>query len=242
MEGYRRIDEWPMVQKRITPGLTFVRRGALPPPEAPDAPGDDGVDAAFDALGADAPPEGGGVSPQERRVHALVEPGRTVEAIVDLSRLGEFEAKKALLGLLNRGLLEAVAPPRRSAAAEVSAFARTWKRVLGRGAAGAAATALLAALLAGAGWLAAEREAAAAARAGVLEEGAARRFLARWAVTRLGDAVDVWRLEHGEPPPTLGALVEAGLVRPRDLSYPFAEPYYYRRTPDGGFILLPPLP
>ncbi|HYS83123.1 MAG TPA: DUF4388 domain-containing protein [Anaeromyxobacteraceae bacterium] len=218
MEGFRRVDEWPMVRRKIvSPLLTFVRRAPLPEDE--------------------------GVGPGERRVHALAEPGRTVEQLVDLSRLGEFETCKALMTLEGLGVLVVVGPPRRSAAAGVGAYARSWRDALQRGASRLATTLFLAAALGGAGWFAAERQAIARREGGgVLQDRAAQRWLARHQAARLGAALEVWRLERGEYPDRLAALVEAGLVEQRDLRYPWAEDYHYRRRSDGGFVLLPPLP
>jgi Domain of unknown function (DUF4388) len=226
MEGFRQVDEWPMVRRRISPGMTFARTGPLPD-------------------GGGAGPEGelAGIGPGERRVHALAEPGRTVERIVDLSRLGEFETYKALLALANLGLLQPVPAARLSAAAGVGAYARGWRQRLRRGATRAAATLALAAALAGVGWVANERRLRAGARGGQgLQDGGARRFLARYQLSRLGGALEVWRLEHGEYPDRLSALVEAGLVEAGDLRYPYPEDYHYRRRTEGGYVLLPPLP
>ena len=39
---------------------------------------------------------------------------------------------------------------------------------------------------------------------------------------------------------TLGALAESGIVRPRDLHYPFTQDYYYRREGER-YVLMPPL-
>jgi Domain of unknown function (DUF4388)/Type II secretion system (T2SS), protein G len=217
MEGFRRVDEWPIVRRKISsPAMTF-RRGAAP-------------DAAAGALG-----------PNERRVLALAVPGCTVETIVDRSRVGEFEACKALLGLVNAGLLEAIAPSR-AASAGVTAYARSWRERLGRAAASLAATAAIAAAVAAVAWLGGERASAAEHGARALDDRAAERFLARYEVARLTAALDVYRLERGEYPARLDALVEAGLATRADLRYPWGEDYHYRRKADGGFVLLPPLP
>ena len=219
MEGFRRVDEWPAVRRRISsPAMTFARVGELPAPEAGDP-----------SLG-----------PNERRVHALAEPGRTVEAITDLSRLGEFETCRALLTLVNLELLKPVAAARRSAAAGVGAYARSWRERLRRGAAGFGATLALASVLALAAWVASERNLALAR--GDLRDRSAERFLARGQLSRLKGALEVWRLEHGAYPDRLDALVDAGLCDAADLRYPFGAPYPYRRTAEGGFVLVPPLP
>jgi hypothetical protein len=218
MEGFRRVDEWPLVRRKIaSPTMSFLRCAPLPDGDA--------------SLGA-----------AERRVHALAEPGRTVERLVDLSRLGEFETCKALLTLVNLGVLVPVAGPRRSKAAGVGAYARTWREGLRRGASGLAATALLAGALAGAAWLASERHLAAARVGPSLQDDAARRLLARQQLARLAGALEVWHLERGAYPDRLSALVEAGLVAPADLRRPWDEEYHYRITSNGGFVLLPPLP
>ncbi|HEX7488471.1 MAG TPA: type II secretion system protein GspG, partial [Anaeromyxobacteraceae bacterium] len=133
-------------------------------------------------------------------------------------------------------------PPRRSAAAGVGAYARSWRDAVRRGASRLAITLLLSAALAGAGWFAAARQDTARRVGGVMLQDRARRWLARQQVGRLVAALEVWRLEHGEYPDRLGALVEANLVEARDLRYPWPEAYHYRRRADGGFVLLPPLP
>ncbi|ACL66243.1 conserved hypothetical protein [Anaeromyxobacter dehalogenans 2CP-1] len=247
MEGFRRVDEWPMIRKRIpSTAMTFERRRALDP-DAPAAPrrGGDDVDDAFDALGEEPTERRGefaSLGANERRVFALAIPGRTVERLVDLSRLGEFETCKALTNLLNLGYLEAVAPASRAKAA-VGAYAQDWQARLRAGALSVLATVAIAAALAGIAYWVDERglawgEPAGAAR---VRDNAAERFLARYQLERLRGALEVYRLEKGEYPAALGTLVEAGLVDARDLRHPWAEPYHYRRTQAGRFVLLPPV-
>jgi hypothetical protein len=59
-------------------------------------------------------------------------------------------------------------------------------------------------------------------------------------MVRLQSALELYRTEHGEYPAALRALVDGQLVTEKDLRYPWPNPYYYRRTPQG-FVLLPPL-
>ena len=99
MEGFRQVDEWPVIRRRITStAMTFERLGALEPARTGERAGQEGadVDAAFDAFG-EAPVERKGefasLGPNERRVHALAEPGRTVETIVDLR--GSVSSRRA---------------------------------------------------------------------------------------------------------------------------------------------------
>jgi len=243
MEGFRRVDEWPLVRRKISSSaMTFERLKPLEPgrPEAERGDGDD-VDAAFDGLGDGSAKKGSApVGRNERRVYELALPGRTVEKIIDLSRLGEFETCKALLGLVNLGVLAAIAPAKSRAAAAVGAYAHDWQARIVRGAARVAATVAIAAALAGiATW--ADRRGLAAGGGGSVGDNAAQRFLARYQLERLRGALEVYRLEHGEYPEALPQLVEAGLASGRDLRYPWAEVYYYRRRPEGRFVLLPPV-
>jgi hypothetical protein len=245
MEGFRRVDEWPLVRKRIPSlAMTFERRRPLDPAPASSGPSDE--DAALDALGAPGETSGekeGELSTlgvNERRAYLLANPGCTAEKIVDLSRLGEFETCKALATLVNLGYLEPVAPAGRAAAA--GAYAKSWRARLRAGATGLLATVAIAAIVAGIAFWVDERGLGAAAQDGVpVSDEAPRRFLARYQLERLRGALEVYRFERGEYPAALGALVEAGLVSPSDLRFPWRSEYYYRRRPEGRFVLLPPL-
>jgi hypothetical protein len=227
MEGFRQVDEWPLIRKRIPSGATTFERLRELEPEAPA--GRRGRGGEFANLG-----------PNERRVHDLAVPGRTVEKIVDLSRLGEFEGSKALLSLVNLGYLRAIAPSRRATAATAGAYAQGWPARLRRGAERALATLAIAAVLAAlVTWV--DRRGLAAGAQGEVGDNAAQRFLARYQLEQLRGALEVYRLERGEYPERLGALVEVGLVSDRDLRYPWAEEYFYRRSAVGRFVLLPPV-
>jgi hypothetical protein len=251
MEGFRRVDEWPLVRRRITStGMTFERVRPLEPDRGgglrPERRGDDEVDAAFDGFEA---PQGRPASrgefasfgPNEARAYELAVPGRTVEKIVDLSRLGEFETCKALLSLVNLGHLRAVAPPGR-AAAGVGAYAHEWQARLRRGVARVLATVAMAAALAAlVTWADRRGLSGGEAGPGAVGDNAAQRFLARYQVERLRGALEVYRLERGEYPDALGRLVEADLASARDLRYPWTAEYYYRRAGQDRFVLLPPV-
>jgi hypothetical protein len=249
MEGFRQVDEWSLVRRKITStAMTFERLRALEPGAAkkaePRREGDD-VDAAFDGLGGEPEVKKGefaSLGEKERRCFELAEPARTVEKVVDLSRLGEFETCKALLNLVNLGYLKPI-PPANRAAAAVGAYAQDWQARIRRGAARVVATIAIAAALAGIGYWMDRRGVLYGGGAGgtALRDNTAQRFLARYQLERLRAALEVYRLERGEYPEVLPRLVEVGLVSGRDLSYPWTEHYYYRRKPEGRFVLLPPL-
>lgn len=241
MEGFRQVDEWPLVRKKITStAMTFERLRDLAPEGGDESRGDE-VDAAFEEVGDAKADAGPGAS--ERRVFALAEPERTVGKIIDLSRLGEFETCKALLNLVNAGHLRAIPPPKRSAASEVGAYARDWQQRVRQGAARLAATLAIAATLAGVAYTVSERGLAWTDPAGDrgFHDNGAQRFLARSQMARLAGALEVYRLERGRYPNRLDELVDAGLVAGRDLEYPWKEHYYYRRRGAARFVLLPPI-
>jgi len=238
MEGFRQVDEWPMIRKRISSrAMTFEPLKVLESDKTEKRliPGGDDVDSAFDSLG-EAPREKKGefatLGRNERRVYELAGPGRTVEQIVDLSRLGEFETCKALLNLVNLGYLRAIGPSGRSVVADAARVSAVASRVV-------ATMAMAAALAALVYWL--DQHALAAQGETAVRDNAAQRMLARYQQARLGAALEVYRLERGEFPQGLGDLVEAGIVDGADLRHPFTQPYYYRRTAAGGFVLLPPV-
>jgi len=226
MEGFRRVDEWPIVRKRIPSLLaTFDRKKPLPE-QADGAAEDEGELASL------------GVN--ERRIYLLATPGRTAEKIVDLSRLGEFETCKALANLVNRGYLALLAPASRARA--VGAYAKSWKARLKSGAFRLVSTVAIAAALAGIATWIDERALAASGPGGVaVQDDVPRRLLARYAMERLRGALETYRMERGEYPTDLGTLVEEKLVSRRELSFPWRHRYYYRRGSDGRFVLLPPL-
>jgi uncharacterized protein DUF4388/type II secretion system (T2SS) protein G len=250
MEGFRQVDEWPLIRKKIpSMAMTFERLRPLEPERTGGRKLEkkketDDVDAAFDALGdapaEDEPGEFSSIGRKERRVYELAIAGRTVEKIVDLSRLGEFETCKSLLALVNQAYLRPMAPSRRAAAA-VGAYAQDWQGRLRRGAARVMATLAIAAALAGIAYWADRRGVAFGGQGAALRDNAAQRFLARYQMERLRGALEVYRLERGEYPDALGALVEAGLASPGDLRYPWGQDYHYRRKPGGRFVLLPPV-
>lgn len=244
MEGFRRVDEWPLIRKSVpTDTLTFNRRKPLPPPSAEDADGD-GLDAAFGegGLGEDGVGEQSGelksVGPAERTVYERVQPGRTVRQLVDVCLLGEFDTCKALHNLLTLGYVAAEQPSGGAAAGRslqaLERMAATAGRVL-------LALAVLGVLGLGAVRASGSASPLSRGRSRAFEDAATQRYLARAQQARLRAALDVYRLERGELPQALPALVEAGLLTDGDLRFPWAEPYYYRRSTAREYVLLSPL-
>jgi uncharacterized protein DUF4388 len=245
MEGFRQVDEWPVIRRRITSAaMTFGRLRPLEAQPIAAQPDSDDVAAAFDGPsgegGGDQKREFATIGDNERRCYRLADPGRTVERIGELSRLGEFETCKALLNLVNAGYLDPVVPSKRAHA--VGDFGPEWPSRIKGWTVRAGATLVIAAALAGlATWVDQRGFGWGASHGAALRDNGAQRFLARTQLARLRGSLEVYRLEHGEYPERLGQLVETGLASPRDLRYPWMQDYYYRRRPEGRFVLLPPV-
>jgi hypothetical protein len=231
LEGFRRMDEWPALKKKIPWSAgTFERLKEL---EVGDLP-------ATGEILKDSEGDEGHPSARHKLVYKLAMAVKTVQQIADASRLGEFEALKALQQLIEWEYLKLVPPPRGAAAlAEGLRQGRrttiSWAKAFVRLAFSLAffgATLVLVRMVAPR--LGAPRGDTPARR------GSVARLIARDQVARLESALELYRTEHGEYPAALRALVEGQLVTEHDLRYPWKEPYYYRRT-QQGFVLLPPL-
>ncbi len=231
MEGFRMVDEWPVIRKRIPRyDLVFERVKELPAVAAPEPVPTGGRDRRGDFAS---------FGEHERRIYALVTPSRDVRKLIDLSCLGEFETCKALCNLVNLGYLKAL--PSLGDPDPLQDEVSVLDRVRGTVGRIVVSTVVLAGLVLVAvssnlnPW-----SLSGSARIG-FEESAVQQAVARAQVSRLEAALDVYRLEKGEYPPSLGALVDTRLVSPSDLRYPWRDPYYYRRVAPQEFILLPPL-
>lgn len=233
MEGFRMVDEWPVIRKRIPRyDLVFERLKELP-----SSPTEDSTEVVDERRNRRGDFTSFGES--ERRVYALVTPVRDVRKLIDLSCLGEFETCKALCNLVNLGYLKALPSlgdpdPLEDEVSVVDRVRGTLGRI-------AVTTVVLAGLVLVAmssnlnPW-----SLSGSTRTG-FEESAVQQAVARAQVSRLEAALDVYRLEKGEYPPSLQALVDTRLVSASDLRYPWRDPYYYRRLAPQEFILLPPL-
>jgi len=224
MEGFRMVDEWPVIRKRIPRYDLVFAPGKYLPPEG--GPVDSG--AEFASIGT-----------SERRLFALVNGYRDVRKLVDLSCLGEFETCKALLNLANLGHVTALMPVGEPDLPEEDiGLGDRLRGALGRLAVSMVVLAGIVGVVLGTQlnpW--AVRSSAGAGFA----EGVLRQQIARAQVSRIEGALAVYRLERGEVPGSLEALVEQGLLSASDVRFPWAEGYYYRRLGPQEFILLPPL-
>jgi hypothetical protein len=245
MEGFRRVDEWPMVRKRITSlEMSFERLKELPPPPLQKDSFDDALD---DAFGEEKKSVNKGefqsVGENERKVYALIQPGRNVERIIELSCLGEFEGAKSLCNLLNLEYIESKAPlgrPRAEFRADgprgsrISQAISVGLRVL----VGAVIVLLFAFILSRVDLGSVQKSRSNAAS---YADPAVQRVASKQQMTRIDAALALFKLEKGKAPALLEDLVQVGLLEESDLSYPWKDAYFYRVDSDGTWVLLPPL-
>lgn len=241
MEGFRRVDEWPVVRKRVTSlQMSFEKLKDLPPEELKK----DDFDAALDDAFADEKKsvnkgEFQSVGENERKAYNLIAPGRTVQRIIELSALGEFETAKALCNLINLEYARGI-PPAGKGGDDFEGDSRA-SAVVGVVGRVAVTMVVVGALL----FIGTRIDFGAInlgrANATTYTDPAAQRFASQQQLSRLEAAIDVYKLETGALPISLGELVEAGLLAADDLHFPWRDSYFYRRGEDGTYVLLPPL-
>jgi hypothetical protein len=244
MEGFRMVDEWPMIRKRITSyDLTFkkVKELAAPAPKAADA---DDVDGALDGMFGEGSkkelPKGIGAS--EIKVYSLLTDERDVQKLIDLSRLGEFETCKALLNLVEQGYIKVAGrleggedAPKGRPGGKRRAF--PFGRLLIQ----------LGMYFVVVGVVLVLYKVLGLDPLSLLDETGTRRFqdpAARELIDdgqreRLRNALELYRLEIGRYPDKLTELVDAGLLASGDLRFPWRQERLYRREGSGYVILRP---
>jgi hypothetical protein len=241
MEGFRRVDEWPVVRKRITSlQMTFEKIKELPPQELEKDDFDAALDDAFaEEKKAVNKGEFQSVGENERKAYNLIAPGRTVQRIIELSALGEFETAKALCNLINLEYAKGI-PPAGKGGDDFETDSRA-SAVLGVVGRIAVTMVVVGALL----FIGTRIDFGAVnlgrSNATTYTDPAAQRFASQQQMSRLSAAIDVFKLEKGALPMGLPELVEANLLTTDDLHFPWRDPYFYRRGDDGTYVLLPPL-
>jgi hypothetical protein len=114
MEGARMIDEWPIIEKRIR-SYDMVFRKKLTDQEIVVVGADEADEIDFDGH-ASKKRKGGftdsiRISQEEKSIYDLVDGTMTVNDIVEVARLPEFDTNKALYELVTRDLIEEVRGP-----------------------------------------------------------------------------------------------------------------------------------
>jgi len=216
MEGVRMIDEWPIIEKRITSfDLVFEKvpgreSAAGKPAGAGGEEWDDIMSIVDEEPGKDQvrpSSDGSKLSSQEQAIYQIVDGEKTVQDIIDVGKIGEFEACKILYGFLSVGRIREIREG--MPAAPVKSVPRHgFLPLIDIAAVVLAAAAVLVALLFNP-WsyfslnynVQQSRE-----EIGRLKDDVK--------VERLRHALDVFYLEKQVYPPTLEKLPEDGLLRP----------------------------
>jgi hypothetical protein len=255
MEGFRQVDEWPIIRKKIQSyDMIFASEKALPGPddevaeEEEEPPSEDldlDLDRAFSDFESSTDTgsmtrEFRNIGDTERKIHQLVDGKRDVRKIIDLSMIGEFEACKALLNLVNAGFIRPL--PSRSRGRPVGSDSLEGRfpfvPVAIRASLYLVILAVFVTLV----------QVVGIDPAGLLVDQARDGFhptslqeqQAANQLRKLTSALEVYRLEQGDFPPTLRELTRERLVSERDLRFPWTEEYYYRRRA-GDYVLLRPI-
>ncbi len=241
MEGFRRVDEWPVVRKRITSyQMTFERLKELPPPPLAKDSFDDALDDAFAEEKKEVSKgEFQSIAENERRAYAAVAPGRTVQQIIDLSCLGEFETAKALCNLVNLEYLKALSPAGK-ARNDFDPDSATGRALGAVGRIGVS-VAVLALLVFAVTRLDFSTVRFVGSSGATFTDPAIKRFASAQQMSRVESALQLYRMEKGGLPNALTELVDSGLLSADDIHYPWRDTYYYRRVDPQTFVLLPPL-
>jgi hypothetical protein len=245
MEGFRQLDEWPSIRRRVTSyGLVLERIRELDPLVAQSSADDLGIDDAFgEGGGAGGDASLKNIGQNERMVYQLVDSERDVQKVIDLSRLGEFETCKAIERLLEAGFIQPMPQEVRRPSAEATVggiSVRTRGRWLPVATRAGLSLALLAALAVGARlvdprWL----DLVGLRQPWGFVDTTLQSQLAVAHLQKLDQALAVFEAANGTYPEHLDDLVDAKLVTARDLRYPFQQPYWYRREGNTYQLLRP---
>lgn len=225
LDGSRRVDEWPSIKDRI-PDFSWPveRMRVLPPAGQKNA----------EAIGS-----------AERAVYALLDrPGAlTVRRVIELSRLGRFEACEALAQLQSRGYVRIIKPGPKTSTSQFSLVPTGSQRLgLRRGRIWALRIAISLVLSWAGVWVFLKWGPVTRAQSEVrYRESPVKAHLGEAQLRVLRRTLEVYRHQTGAYPSALSALVEGGFLKTEALRFPYDLPYGYQKLPSGGFVLLKPL-
>jgi hypothetical protein len=225
MEGYRRLDEWKMIQNDVpTPEIVFtIGEESLPFLEE----GKLNLEKR----------EFRKLSEEEKKILAMVDGNRTVREIRDLSLLGEFEAMKALSSLLKGKYIE---PVRQDTGAEAGEGALPPLQAQGylRIAAATALVLVLWLLVLGLGFFPAPLKVGPGVRETVPSQ-ELKIICLNGVRDQLDSALEVYRIGEGSYPLKLDDLAQGGTyVFPR-FSRGLGQDLFYLNRGDNYLLLLP---
>jgi hypothetical protein len=219
MDGLRMVDEWHSFADLVpSEDIVFQRVGD------------------FEKFGARARASGARNLADIERVFNLVDGRLRVRRIIDLSRLGSFDAFRALASLHDGGAIAVVdvgslQKPRRRSRPKVlgRADTRSWIATL-------LPLILLAGVTIAIGW-----RNSLPAPAGVFAVPPSAFTVVRddYASLRVIHALDEYRFLNGSWPDRLDRLAEQGILARSELTSELGRPYYYVKRADGAVLLAP---
>ena len=228
MEGVRRLDEWPYIEKKI-PSLDMVfaqvpgKEGEIDQEAAPKAPPTASDDPLAD-LGLESE---GRFSPEEVTVYHAVNVSHKVSQIIALVQLGEFEVCKGLANLLTAGLVVPVGFPQvREDTLEASVEPGRLRAWLSAGVQWTVNLLLIGALSAGAFWSASRAWDQLESRASA-ELQFIRLVIYPHNLKSLQELVRVWRADRGYPPSSIFEAIATYGAGTWPLSDPWGKPWIY---------------
>ncbi len=237
MNGIRMTDEWPGIREKI-PAYGWMVEAVRPlPPET--AASENSSEFNFSDFG-----ESTSNSPfseighYERQIYELIAPGRSVQKLIDLSRMGEFEACRALGTLMGSGFIRII-KPEAVEALELDGPKDRSGGYLGWGLNVLGRMVVSAALVFAAALLVVRWIQPAPAPELRFEARTVDRKFAQAQLRVIKRALEVYRLEQGVYPQSLQQLIDADILEPNAVRYPFERPYFYRPQGETFELLLP---
>lgn len=232
MEGVRMVDEWPIIEKKIS-SMDIVFRTMVDRSMIDVGGGGEDVSGLDEAFGGGG--EGKSASPsnrirltaEEERVFRRVDGNSTVQTVVDASGLGEFDTCRILFDLLNRNIIAPAGRGTARAAAVQEAAASPAPGYAVLALAIVLALAGLAARLGSPFGVVGMASFLGPTQTLLMQE------VARARLDRLDKGIVAYVLARGASPETLQQVVDAGLVAARDLGDLEGHPFAYSRTASG---------
>jgi hypothetical protein len=233
MEGLRRLDEWPPIEKKI-PSLKLVfaqvpeKRGEIERTGQSEAPVAVAVADAeadpFADLGQDEPE--GRFSANEIAVYHALNGSHDVSRLIELLQVGEFEVCKSLANLLSAGLIVPLNSPSPSAALADVRVPSELLRYVAVALGWTANLTLAAALVVVPCWVLWEMRPA-IIQGVQSQERAIKIMMLGHHIKGLGDLIDVWSVEHGRVPTSVfDPLADYG-ASTWPLKDPWGKPWSY---------------
>lgn len=224
MDGFRMVDEWPAIKKIIpSPNVRVIKLSTPKPPPKQKKEKNVAMESDnFLDLGdiMDDEDDSGELSNEEQKALGVIVGKMTVQNVIDRSRMGSFEASKAVASLVNKGYLklDVITAERETGDAFFGEEAKPRSPYILLAVAGVITLLLL------------------VLRYSSMQDG----LLAPWYVAReirqvqvesglhrIDHGVEVYRLLHGKLPQSLGTMAEVGLL-PSDLVFSEqSSPYLY---------------